>query len=139
MTPNRSMPPGIIIPELAYAEVRPAVEWLCRTFAFRERLRIGDHRAQLVLDGASVIVTRSTAEVRRTPASHAMMVRVMDVDGHYAHVRECGARIVDPPTDYPYGERQYTVEDLGGHRWTFSQSIADVAPSDWGGTWFEIT
>jgi hypothetical protein len=35
--------------------------------------------------------------------------------------------------DYPYGERQYTAEDLGGHRWTFSQSIADVAPEEWGG------
>jgi uncharacterized glyoxalase superfamily protein PhnB len=32
-----------------------------------------------------------------------------------------------------YGERQYTVEDPGGHRWTFSQSVADVDPADWGG------
>jgi uncharacterized glyoxalase superfamily protein PhnB len=38
------------------------------------------------------------------------------------------------PTDMPFGERQYTVEDLGGHRWTVSQSIADVAPEEWGAT-----
>jgi uncharacterized glyoxalase superfamily protein PhnB len=38
------------------------------------------------------------------------------------------------PQDYPYGERQYSVEDLGSHRWNFSQSIADVDPRDWGGT-----
>ncbi|MDQ3400594.1 MAG: hypothetical protein M3470_06310 [Chloroflexota bacterium] len=44
-----------------------------------------------------------------------------------------GARILQPPTDFPYGERQYTVVDIGGHRWTFSQSIADVDPGDWGG------
>ena len=25
------------------------------------------------------------------------------------------------------------LEFAGGHRWTFSQSIADVAPSQWGG------
>jgi hypothetical protein len=25
----------------------------------------------------------------------------------------------------PFGERQYTAQDLGGHRWTFSQSIAE--------------
>ena len=31
------------------------------------------------------------------------------------------------------GERQYTAVDLGGHVWTFSQSIADVAPEGWGG------
>jgi hypothetical protein len=32
----------------------------------------------------------------------------------------------------PFVERQYTVEDSRGHRWTFSQSIADVAPEAWG-------
>jgi hypothetical protein len=26
------------------------------------------------------------------------------------------------------------VQDQAGHRWTFSQSIKDVAPKEWGGT-----
>jgi uncharacterized glyoxalase superfamily protein PhnB len=65
-------------------------------------------------------------------------VRVADVDWHYEQARQRGVRILRPPADYPYGERQYTAEDLGGHRWTFSQSIADVAPEDWGGTPVEI-
>jgi uncharacterized glyoxalase superfamily protein PhnB len=47
--------------------------------------------------------------------------------------KQFGARIVNPPIDYPYGERQYSVEDLGGHQWTFSQTIADVDHSSWGG------
>ena len=38
------------------------------------------------------------------------------------------------PRTTPYGERQYTAEDPGGHHWTFSQSIADVDPASWGGT-----
>jgi uncharacterized glyoxalase superfamily protein PhnB len=61
------------------------------------------------------------------------MVRVSDVDGHSERSSRHGARILQPPADYPYGERQYTVEDPGGHRWTFSQTIADVAPEEWGG------
>lgn len=48
-------------------------------------------------------------------------------------VRVHGARILSPPTDFPYGERQYNAEATGGHRWTFSQSIADVDPATWGG------
>ncbi len=32
----------------------------------------------------------------------------------------------------PFGERQYTVVDLAGHWWTFSQHVADLAPEDWG-------
>ena len=57
-----------------------------------------------------------------------------DVDAHHAAAEQAGARIIQPPADYPFGERQYTAEDPGGYRWTFSQSIADVDPADWGGT-----
>jgi len=32
----------------------------------------------------------------------------------------------------PFGVRQYTVKDIGGHWWTFSQNIRDVAPDEWG-------
>ena len=60
-------------------------------------------------------------------------VRVDDVDAHHQQAVRAGAHVLNPPTDYPYGERQYTAEDPGGHRWTFSQSIADVDPADWGG------
>ncbi len=54
--------------------------------------------------------------------------------GHCERARTGGARIVSQPADFPYGERQYTAADLGGHLWTFSQSIVDVAPEEWGGT-----
>ena len=37
------------------------------------------------------------------------------------------------PTEYEYGERECTVEDLGGHRWQFTQTLRDVAPEAWGG------
>ena len=60
-------------------------------------------------------------------AAYSVMVRVDDADAHHARAREHGATILDPPRDFPYGERQYTVEDLAGHRWTFSETIADVA------------
>jgi uncharacterized glyoxalase superfamily protein PhnB len=64
---------------------------------------------------------------------HGVLVRVEDADAHHQRAAGAGARITSPPTDYPYGERQYTAEDPGGHVWTFSQSIADVDPADWGG------
>lgn len=38
------------------------------------------------------------------------------------------------PTDFEYGERQYEAADPAGHRWTFSETRADVAPEEWGGT-----
>lgn len=143
---NRSMPPGVVIPELAYSDVGAAVDWLCHTFGFEERLRIGNHRAQLLVGAGTVIVTDQTnnpgAESSEPSASrsvsgessHSVMVRVADVDRHYEHTKQSGARIVSLPMDYPFGERQYAVVDLGGHRWVFSQTIADIDPKVWGGT-----
>lgn len=66
-------------------------------------------------------------------ASRSVMVRVADADAHFTRARAAGARILQSPTDFPYGERQYTAEDPGGHVWTFSQSIRDVDPVEWGG------
>ena len=140
MRVNRSMPPGTIIPELVYSDVATAVAWLCQTFGFKERLRIGNHRSQLLFGEASIVVVGGGGQ--SSPAAemtHSLMVRVQDVDAHYAHASQCGARIINPPTDYSYGERQYTVEDLAGRRWTFSQAIADVDPREWGGRLIEGT
>jgi len=133
MTMNRSMPPSVVIPELPYPDVRQAVDWLCHSFGFVERLRIGDHRAQLLFGEGSVIVTGQGGN----SSASSLLVRVDDIDNHYEHTKQSGARIVSPPANYPYGERQYTVEDLGGHQWTFSQTITDVDPMAWGGTLFE--
>jgi uncharacterized glyoxalase superfamily protein PhnB len=128
MKTNRSMPPGTVIPELPYDDVRTAAAWLCRTFGFQERLRIGNHRCQLTFDEASVVAIE-----RKEPGISYVLVHIDDVDSHYERVKGSGAQIINPPTDYSFGERQYTVEDLGGHRWTFSQTIADVDPRAWGG------
>jgi uncharacterized glyoxalase superfamily protein PhnB len=139
---NRSMPPATVIPVLVYEDVDDAVEWLCDAFGFVERWRAGGHRAQLAVgDGAVVVSERRLAQAddptifrapRRGEVSHSVIVRVEDVDGHYQRARQAGARILHLPTDFPYGERQYAAEDLAGHRWTFSQSTADVAPEHWG-------
>ena len=65
--------------------------------------------------------------------THSVVVRVDDANAHCEHARANGARILMEPVDFEYGERQYTAEDLAGHRWTFSETLDDVAPEDWGG------
>jgi len=65
---------------------------------------------------------------------HALMVRVRDVDAHCRHATEYGAKITTEPATYPYGERQYSVEDFAGYSWIFSQSVADIDPEEWGRT-----
>jgi len=136
--PNRSIPSAVVIPVLIYPDVRAAVSWLGEAFGFVERVRIGeDHRSQLSFGDGAVIIGDVRNE-RRPPrageVTHSVMVRVDDVDAHCERARAHGAGILMEPTNFEYGERQYAAEDPAGHHWTFSETIADVAPEAWGGT-----
>ena len=137
MRRNRSIPPATVIPVLSYPDVRAAVAWLTAAFGFAERVRIGEaHRAQLSIGDAAVIVA-DTEGGRSAPdpgiKSSSLTVRVLDVRSQRERAAEHGGEILMEPTDFAFGERQCTVLDPWGHHWTFSQTIADVAPEDWGG------
>jgi uncharacterized glyoxalase superfamily protein PhnB len=125
------MPPGPVIPELAYADVPVAARWVCNAFGFTERLRIGSHRIQLHVGAGAIVVVEGDSSA--SAAGSRVMVPVTDVDAHYAKAKAAGAHAVSEPTTYPFGERQYSVLDIGGHRWTFTQSVADSDPATWGG------
>jgi uncharacterized glyoxalase superfamily protein PhnB len=137
MKPNRSIPSAVVVPVLIYPDVREAVSWLSAAFGFAERVRIGEnHRSQLSFGDGAVIVA-DVRHDRRPPrpgeATHSVLVRVDDARAHCDRAREHGARITMEPTDFEYGERQYAAEDSAGHQWTFSETLADVAPEEWGG------
>ena len=133
MLANRSIPQCTVIPEIPYPDVEEAAAWLCKAFGFTVRLRIANHRIQLnVGDGAVILIEGVHGE------GSSVMVRVADANSHYEQSRMHGAVVIQPPADYPYGERQYSVADFAGHRWKFTQTLADIAPADWGGTVGEI-
>jgi uncharacterized glyoxalase superfamily protein PhnB len=134
---NRSAPLGPVIPELAYPDVAAAVDWLVQVLGFVERVRIGPgHRAQLSFGEGSLIVA-DVGHGRMAPTgedcSQSVMLRVEDVASLCDRVRKQGGTIVREPCDFSYGERQCTVLDPAGHRWTLSQTLHDVAPEQWGG------
>jgi len=139
---NRSAPTATVVPVLIYEDVAKAISWLCEAFGFSERLRAArpDGRimhAQLSIGEGAVMLGALGAEFK-PPHSNAVnqyvIVRVEDVNRHFEQAKRFGARIVQTPSDMPFGERVYTAKDLAGHRWTFSQSIADVTPEQWGAT-----
>lgn len=150
MIKNRSAAPGPVVPVLVYDDVGRAIKWLCETFGFVERFRYGAESspggALLAVGGGSVLLTSprigqspnwTDRAVLRAPRSdevtHSVCVHIEDVDSLYERIKQCDARIFCKPEIHPFGERQFTVEDIGGHRWTFTQSVTDVVPEDWGG------
>ena len=136
---NRSAPPGPIVPSLVYDDVEKAVDWLGNAFGFAERLRWqggSTTTVELAVGRGSVFVL--APRVGHGPAdqvafqpprpdecSQTLMVAVADIDAHFERAKAAGARVLIDVQTYPFGERQYSAQDLAGHVWTFTQSVAD--------------
>ena len=138
MIENRSIPTATVIPVLVYPDVRAAVAWLTAAFGFVERVRIGDdHRSQMRIGSDGAVIVADVRGEQQPPqaglTTHVLKVRVPDVEAAFERARSHGARVLEEPTEFEYGERECTVEDLAGHRWQFTQTMRDVAPEEWGG------
>ena len=59
-------PAGVtVIPVLAYPDLSDLIGWICGALAFALRLRIGSHRAQLIVDAAIVVSSTSPRSISR--------------------------------------------------------------------------
>ena len=140
MVTNQSAPTAPVVPILIYPDVGRAIDWLCRAFGFRERLRAAGRdgvvsHAQLVAGAGDIMIGRAGGPFSAPPPGHVhqyVLVTIDDVDRHFEHAKASGAEIIQPPEDMPFGARHYTASDPDGHWWTFQQNIADVHPSAWG-------
>jgi len=145
-----------VTPMIAYEDAASALDWLSRAFGFRERMRYAEpsgtvtHAEMEVGDGLIMLATpmpdyrsprhhRETCDEARQWSTvpyviDGVHVYVDDVEAHFRRAKEAGATVLSEVQDTEYGDRQYRVEDLEGHRWLFSQHLRDVAPDDWGAT-----
>ncbi|MGH8231782.1 MAG: VOC family protein [Steroidobacteraceae bacterium] len=131
-----------------YQDAAAAIEWLCKAFGFKLRLKVEDRdgrieHSELVYDGGLVMVaqedaqaSRSWKSVMRSPRSldgastQAIMFFVDDVDRHCEQARAHGARIVHEPETHDYGadywaDRSYAALDPEGHIWSIVQRLRD--------------
>jgi uncharacterized glyoxalase superfamily protein PhnB len=137
---NRSVPTDTVLPHLVYRDVAAACDWLIRVFGFSEHYRYGDPVSGIQMRfGETPIMLSGPREGRESPAplgygTQMLTMFVPDVETHYARTRQEGAKIVEELQVTIYGEKQYGVEDLDGHRWLFSQHARDVSPDEWGAT-----
>src|SRR3977135_2615631 len=93
---NRSAPAATIVPILVYEDVSQAIEWLCQTFGFSERLRVErdgvTSHAQLAVAEGAIMLGRQGGPYtapQGTEVSAYVLVAVDQVDEHYQHAKEC--------------------------------------------------
>jgi MerR family transcriptional regulator, thiopeptide resistance regulator len=123
-----------IIPLLAYQDIPAAHDFLVRAFGFASG---GVHRTpegravhgEVRAGNATIWLHQVIAErhldspLAVDVANSGLVVQVDDVDAHYRHARAAGAQIDSEPVDQPYGQREYGVRDLEGHRWWFTAPV----------------
>src|SRR5690349_3268482 len=131
-----------IIPMLAYEDGLEAIDWLCKTFGFSEKIRMLDETGKLahgeIAMGSSIIMLASPTPDYQSPKHHrqvceaaarwsrvpyiinGVMVYVADVRKHFQTARDNGAVILSDIEEGGPGTR-YRAEDLEGHRWMFIQ------------------
>jgi uncharacterized glyoxalase superfamily protein PhnB len=138
------MPSCSVIPELDYPDLDQAIAWLRAAFGFELRLLLGSHRGQLHVGNGAVVVKQTGSNAERPDAW--CRVRALHHGARRRRGRtsracavQQGATILQMPTDYPYDERQYTCRYIAGHIWKCSQTIADVAPDEWGGVAYRLS
>jgi uncharacterized glyoxalase superfamily protein PhnB len=126
---NRSIPSAAVVPVLVVDDVAAEVAWLVSVLGFRERLRIPpNHRTQMTYgDGALIVAERGAGGPQN------VLLRVANVDDVFERAVAAGATAVHEPHSWEYGERQATIDDPAGHRWTLSQTLFDAEPESWGG------
>ena len=126
-----------VIPYILYADAPAALDFLCQAFSFEERFRMPmpdgkiGHAEITYRDNVVMLATASAemghASPKDLPAFHSMvMCYVDDVDAHYAHAKEAGAKIVTELEDKFYGDRSYAAADPEGHQWCFATHVKDV-------------
>jgi uncharacterized glyoxalase superfamily protein PhnB len=137
-----------VIPYLFYADVAAAAAWLCAAFDFTETLMHTTRDGTVThveLTWAADSIMLGAVDRRDGQAlgyrvargeSHSSFVFIIipEVEAHFERAVRAGATVIAPPEDKPYGQRQYTVEDPEGHRWSFSEQVRDVLPEEWGAT-----
>ena len=141
-----------VTPMISYEDAGAAADWLVAAFGFHEMLRYTEDsgkvsHVELSLGDGTIMLGSPPGYVnplhlRETEAGRAwnetpfvidgVHVYVEDVDAHFAHATEAGAKILSELQDQPFGDRQYRAEDLEGHRWMFATHVSDVPAEEWG-------
>jgi len=66
-----------------------------------------------------LIHLQAASETKRQPGHGAINVFVTDVDALYQELKSRGARTLHEPKDYPYGMRDFDVNDLDANQLCF--------------------
>jgi len=113
-------------PVFVVQDVRRSVEHYRDALGFRVEFLYGDPASYAGVERDSVLIhLQAASQTDRLPGQSSIYVFVTDVDALYTELRERGARIQAEPRDYPYGMRDFDVQDLDGNHLAYGMETAE--------------
>ncbi len=124
-----------IIPLLVYRDIQAAHDFLVHAFGFEAGDVVRNAEDQPIhgevhAGNTTIWLHRPTPEHRlNSPlaadiSTSGLVVHVDDVDAHCERARAAGADVETEPANQEYGQREYGVRDLEGHRWWFATPVS---------------
>jgi uncharacterized glyoxalase superfamily protein PhnB len=87
---------------------------------FRTEFTYGEPTFYAGVERDAVVIHLQAADrTKRLPGHGAVNVFVTDVDALFQELKSRGARILSEPQDYPYGMRDFDINDLDGNHLCF--------------------
>jgi uncharacterized glyoxalase superfamily protein PhnB len=107
-------------PVFVVEDVKRSVEHYRKVLGFRVEFTHGEPASYAGIERDNVTVHLQAArDSKRKAGQSAIYVFVTDVDALYRELKSRGATIVNGPRDYPYGMRDFDVQDLDGNSLCF--------------------
>jgi uncharacterized glyoxalase superfamily protein PhnB len=97
---------------LVVQDVLRSVSHYCDVLGFRTEFTYGEPTFYAGVERDGVVIHLQAADhTKRLPGHGAVNIFVSNVDALYQEFKSRGARILSEPKDYPYGMRDFDVND----------------------------
>jgi len=101
-------------------DVLRSVEHYRDVLGFQTEFTYGEPTFYAGVERDDVVIHLQTAsETKRQPGHGAVYVFVTEVDALYQELKSRGARTLNEPRDYPYGMRDFNINDIDGNQLCF--------------------
>jgi PhnB protein len=136
-TQESTIPETAVTPYLVIRGAADAIDFYKRAFGAVEDTRMDDDgkigHAEIRIGGSRIMLADEYPNLgivgpRALGGSPVrLQARVPNVDAVVGRAAAAGAKVLQPPTDQPYGERNAKLEDPFGHVWIFSTPTGKAA------------
>lgn len=127
-----------ITPYLIIKGAAKAIDFYKKIFNAKEMLRVDGPNgsighAELSIGDSVIMLADEHPEMNaKSPESPpvSLLLYVEGVDSVFQNAVAAGAKVERPIADMFYGDRQGSIVDPFGHKWTISTHIEDVSPEE---------